>query len=125
MSFSTFNKEKLLNVAEYFAVEGVDDSNTKAEILNAIQDTPGATWANYKKLTEPEASQAPEVKAEVEDSIVLLKMERQNPRFDVFGYTFTKDQPFKAMSEETAQKIIDVAEGFRLASPAEAKSFYN
>jgi hypothetical protein len=52
-------------------------------------------------------------------------MTRANMRYDIHGYTFTKDHPFVAMSEEDAQKIFDSEEGFRLATPKEVQDFYN
>jgi hypothetical protein len=52
-------------------------------------------------------------------------MTRENHRYDIFGYTFTKEHPFVAMSEEDAQKIFDTEEGFRLATPKEVQDFYN
>lgn len=52
-------------------------------------------------------------------------MTRANFRYDIMGHTFTKDHPFVAMKEEDAQKIFDVEEGFRLATPKEAQEFYS
>jgi hypothetical protein len=56
---------------------------------------------------------------------VLVKMERANYRYDIMGFSFTKEHPFVAMKEDDAQKIFDVEEGFRLATPKEAQEFYN
>jgi hypothetical protein len=52
-------------------------------------------------------------------------MTRANFRYDILGYTFTKEHPFMAMKEEDAQKIFDMEEGFRLATPREAQEFYS
>jgi hypothetical protein len=41
------------------------------------------------------------------------------------GKTFTKEHPFVAMGKEDAQRIFDKEEGFRLATPAEVREFYN
>ena len=56
---------------------------------------------------------------------VLVKMERANFRYDIMGFSFTKDHPFVAMKEKQAQEIFDKEEGFRLATPKEAQDFYN
>ena len=52
-------------------------------------------------------------------------MTRDNHRYDIHGYTFTKDHPFVAMVEDDAQKIFDTEEGFRLATPKEVQDFYH
>ena len=41
------------------------------------------------------------------------------------GFTFTKEHPFIAMSNEAAQAIFDKEEGFRLATPKEVQEYYN
>ena len=56
---------------------------------------------------------------------VLVRMTRANYRYDILGHTFTKEHPFIAMKEDDAQKIFDVEEGFRLATPKEAQEFYS
>lgn len=55
---------------------------------------------------------------------VLLKMDRKNPTFQAFGHKFTREHPYAIVDEDIAQKIIDKFDGFRLASPREAKSYY-
>jgi hypothetical protein len=52
-------------------------------------------------------------------------MTRPNYRYDILGFTFTKEHPFIAMSKDSAQAIFDKEEGFRLANPAEVQSFYS
>ena len=56
---------------------------------------------------------------------VLVRMTRNNFRYDIMGKTFTKEHPFVAMGKEDAQRIFDKEEGFRLATPAEVREFYN
>jgi|ERR1044072_3203571 hypothetical protein len=62
------------------------------------------------------------------DRQVLLRMDRKNPTYEILGYKFTKDQPFHVMSEDDAQQIIDLSMleggGFRIATPAEARSYF-
>jgi hypothetical protein len=59
------------------------------------------------------------------ENTVLVRMTRPNYRYDILGFTFTKEHPFIAMQETDAQKIFDVEEGFRLATPREAQEFYS
>jgi len=56
---------------------------------------------------------------------VLVRMTRNNFRYDIKGFTFTREHPFVAMSPDTAQQIFDQEEGFRLASPKEVQEYYN
>jgi hypothetical protein len=52
-------------------------------------------------------------------------MTRENFRYDINGFTFTKEHPFIAMTEDNAQEIFDKEEGFRLATPKEVQEYYN
>jgi hypothetical protein len=60
---------------------------------------------------------------------LLVKMDRKNRRYDTSAngrmYTFTFDNPYALMPEEDAEIICDREEGFRIASPREAKEFYS
>ena len=61
----------------------------------------------------------------VDADSILVRMTRENYRYDIHGHTFTKEHPFVAMPEEDAQKIFDTEEGFRLATPKEVQDFYH
>lgn len=128
MSFNTLNKEQLLYAAE-FADLDVSNDNTKAEIIAALEEI-GFTWNNYKKFIQQDevAEKASEPTNVRFDQMVLLKMDRKNPTFDILGRRFTKLQPFQVMTADEAQEIIDAVEpiggGFRIANPSEAKSFF-
>lgn len=63
-------------------------------------------------------------KVTVQDE-VLLKMERANPHYEIYGYTFTKTHPFQVVTAEAANYIISTQEGFRTASPAEVQEYYS
>jgi hypothetical protein len=151
MSFKNLNKEKLLQAAEFVNLDVTED-NTKAEIITAIEES-GFTWSNYQKFiaadnrvpgealnqgphheaprqgTADQPFATPSAQAATQfNQMVLLKMERQNGTFEILGNRFTKTQPFQVMSADEAQEIIDAAEkmggGFRIATPAEAKSYF-
>lgn len=131
MSFETLKVAELRKIAEDFAVD-TEGLKNKADIIAALSEE-GVTYAIYAKtlnIEEPEAETKEEKvlpkndKNQSKDN-VLVRMTRANYRYDIMGYTFTKDHPFVAMKEEDAQKIFDVEEGFRLATPKEAQEFYH
>lgn len=133
MSFETMKVAELKKIAEDFAVD-TENLKNKADVIAALAEE-GVTYAVYAKTIanlEDEAEvEAQEVlprfdpkKDQAEDT-VLVRMTRANMRYDILGHTFTKDHPFVAMKEDDAQKIFDVEEGFRLATPREAQEFYS
>lgn len=122
---------ELRKIAEDFAVD-TEGLKNKADIIAALAEE-GVTFAVYAKtvdlqeeeaeMNEDEVLPKPD-KSQSKDN-VLVRMTRSNFRYDIMGYTFTKDHPFVAMKEDDAQKIFDVEEGFRLATPREAQDYYN
>lgn len=122
---------ELRKIAEDFAVD-TEGLKNKADIIAALAEE-GVTFAVYAKtvdlqeeeaeMDEDEVLPKPD-KSQSKDN-VLVRMTRSNFRYDIMGYTFTKDHPFVAMKEDDAQKIFDVEEGFRLATPREAQDYYN
>ena len=132
MSFETLKVSELKKIAEDFAVE-TDGLKNKADIIAALTEE-GVSYAVYEKtikgIENESEVEAQEVlpkfdpKKETPKDQVLVRMTRANFRYDIMGYTFTKDHPFVAMKEEDAQKIFDKEEGFRLATPKEVQDFY-
>lgn len=122
---------ELKKIAEDFAVD-TEGLKNKADIIAALAEE-GVTFAVYAKtvdvkedeaeMNEDEVLPKPD-KSQSKDN-VLVRMTRENFRYDILGYTFTKDHPFVAMKEDDAQKIFDVEEGFRLATPKEAQEYYS
>ena len=130
MSFDTLKVAELKIIATDFAVD-TEDLKNKKDIIAALAEE-GVTWSVYQSTVEAIEKDTEEIeilpkfdpKAQPENTI-LVRMTRDNHRYDIHGYTFTKDHPFVAMSEEDAQKIFDTEEGFRLATPKEVQDFYN
>jgi hypothetical protein len=132
MSFETLKVAELKKIAEDFAVE-IDGLKNKADIIAALSDE-GVTWSVYQKtiedieksVEEDEYEVIPRLdpKKELSEDRVLVRMIRENFRYDIMGYTFTKEHPFVAMSEDDAQEIFDKEEGFRLATPKEVQEYY-
>jgi hypothetical protein len=130
MSFDTLKVAELKVIATDFAVD-TEGLKNKKDIIAALAEE-GVTWSVYESTVEAIEKDTEEIeilpkfdpKAQPENTI-LVRMTRDNHRYDIHGYTFTKDHPFVAMSEEDAQKIFDTEEGFRLATPKEVQDFYN
>ena len=131
MSFDKLKVSELKKVAEDFAVD-IDGRKGKSDIIAALAEE-GVTWSIYKKTldTQEEEDMSVEVlpkfdpKKELKGDTVLVRMTRANFRYDIMGFTFTREHPFVAMSNENAQAIFDKEEGFRLATPKEVQEFYN
>lgn len=141
MSFTDMSKAELEVVADTFGVD-VDgrwgDQRIIAEILND-----GITWEMWEeanasvipelveeRVPEPEPEPEPESKSDTttrfksRNSVELLKMERWNPTFNILGYRFEREHPFVLVKPEDAQWIMSHEQGFRIATPEEAKEFY-
>jgi hypothetical protein len=128
MSFDTLKLAELKKVADTFGVE-LPEKATKQSILLELEDN-GVSYDMYAKFSGTE-------KLEIEQPIkekklkldktktILVRMDKANPSYTVYGYTFTQDHPFVAMAEEDATKIFDHEPGFRPATPREAQEFYN
>lgn len=131
MSFETLKISELKKIAEDFGVE-VNELKSKKDVIAALSEE-GVTWAVYAKTIKDIDDNKEEVdvvlkfdpKKNLDKDSVLVKMTRANFRYDIMGYTFTKEHPFAAMKEEDAQEIFDREEGFRLATPKEVQEFYN
>jgi hypothetical protein len=54
----------------------------------------------------------------------LVKMERENPLFEIHGYRFTQENPYNLVPPEVANKILR-EDGFVLARPDEVQEFYS
>lgn len=134
MSFDTLKVTELKKLAEDFGVE-TETLKNKADVIAALSEE-GVTWSVYQKTLQTIKDIAEEDKIEVlpkfdpkkaqADGTVLVRMSRDNFRYDIQGQTFTKEHPFVALQEEQAQKIFDLdPEGFRIATPREVQEFYN
>ena len=129
MSFDTLKVAELKIIATDFAVD-TEGLKNKKDIIAALAEE-GVTWSVYQSTVEAIEKDTEEIeilpkfdpKAQPENTL-LVRMTRDNYRYDIHGYTFTKDHPFVAMSEDDAQKIFDTEEGFRLATPKEVQDFY-
>jgi hypothetical protein len=130
MSFDQLKVKELKKIAEDFGVEAESLKN-KNDIISALEEE-GVTWSVYQQTLENvegmETATVEKPKNENkqdEKNQVLVRMTRNNFRYDIAGYTFTKEHPYVAMSSEKAQAIFDKEDGFRLATPKEVQDFYS
>lgn len=128
MSFNSLKVNELKSVAEYFAIN-IDDVKAKSAIIERIEDE-GVTFEMYESFMNAEKEEVevlrrkPE-KKEPKGDVVLVKMERANPAYEINGYLFTREHPYVAMEEVDANFIFDTQEGFRMATPKEIQEYYN
>ncbi len=144
MSFEQMKKTELLEMAtEQFGVD-VKEDMTKAQIIAELE-AQGVTWAMAKAFDPAAAAYEPEerevevvevVKPVVEvvqpvvvEEVVLpekvvVKMDRNNPTYEIRGVKFTTDHPYGLMSKEDAEYVVENVEGFSLATPKEVQSYY-
>jgi hypothetical protein len=130
MSFDTLKVAELKVIAEDFAVD-TEGLKNKKDIIAALSEE-GVSWSVYQKTKQEIEDNLEEIEIiprldpkKVDADSSLVRMTRENYRYDIHGYTFTKEHPFVAMPEEDAQKIFDTEEGFRLATPKEVQDFYH
>jgi hypothetical protein len=131
MSFDTLKVAELKKIAEDFAVDTASLKN-KNDIIAALAEE-GVTWAVYEQTIKKIDEDKEEIEVlpkfdknqKITEDMVLVRMTRDNFRYDIMGHTFTKDHPFVAMSSDKAQAIFDKEEGFRPATPKEAQDFYS
>jgi hypothetical protein len=130
MSFDTLKVAELKVIAEDFAVD-TEGLKNKKDIIAALSEE-GVSWSVYQKTKQEIEDNLEEIEIipkldpkKIDADSILVRMTRENYRYDIHGYTFTKEHPFVAMPEEDAQKIFDTEEGFRLATPKEVQDFYH
>lgn len=128
MSFDTLKVSELKKVADSFGVE-LQEKATKQAILLELEDN-GITYDMYAKFSGTEKVELEKPASAKKVSLdkaktILVRMDKANPSYSIYGYTFTQQHPFVAMTEEDAQRIFDTEQGFRPATPREAQEFYN
>jgi hypothetical protein len=141
------DKQELIDLAdEIGGVEDLDMSMTQKVMLAKLAEAGYTEEAHQAKhapknvVTTADAAPLPEqqentvVTVEDEAKVVsqlkpaekiLLKMTRENFSYEVRGYRFTREHPFVAVNAEDADYLIENEEGFRPASPKEAREFYS
>lgn len=131
---TTLTKDELLAASEQFGVE-LKRSMSKSDLVQRLAED-GVTLSLIRGFNDnqddDEESEddfedaAPAVAEEVDDEdLVLVRMIRANNTYQIRGYTFKREHPFALVTETDADYLIEHDGGFRMASPKEAKEFYN
>ena len=128
MSFDKLKISELKDVADYFGVD-VSDVKGKSAIIEAMENE-GVSYEMYNTFVNAEKAEIdlPErksAKPAPKGDVVLVRMERANPSYEIDGHVFTREHPYVAMSPEDADFIFDTQEGFRMATPKEIQEYYN
>lgn len=134
MSFETLKVAELKDVAAEFAVD-LEGAVGKAAIIAALEEN-GVGFDDYEALVSRRstpvdpavlpAEKPKPVPAAKNGTTMVVKMTRNNPRYDAAGFTFTKQHPYVAMTVEQAQELFDLEpEGFTVATPREVQEFYS
>lgn len=148
-SFNDLDVAELRRTAvEDFAVDIKATDNKKTVLAALVED--GVEWEQYAALKglsvpepEPVVEPAPEVEPaeatipEPEVEIItatapapnavqkyLIRMERDNVRYDTRGYKFTQEHPYALVNADDANYILEKEIGFRMATPRELEEFY-
>ncbi len=119
--------KELREVGEYFGVE-LEGLKTKNEVISVLTEE-GISYEMYSKFLGAEKAEvdvpAPKASKKAGDNAVLVRMDRENPAYEINGYKFTREHPYIAMSQEDADFIFDTQIGFRMATPREVQEYYN
>ena len=136
-----FEKKTVLELKAICKVLDIDvkDLKKKVDYLGAIEES-GHTWESYLEKVDKDfayveavVKEETQVKVEVKEKVetqteadVVLKMVHPRSALNVANLTtFTIEEPFKVLSAEKAEEILNLARGeVRKATTEEIKSFY-
>lgn len=154
MELNDFDKRELREIASFFGTElgDLDKKKPMLEVLtedgvtaelalskmDSLRETYAANLAEEQAaknvVTTAEVFNEPTKKEQVvgaeefrpkADKKYLIKMERENPYFEVGKYVFTKDHPYAIVDAEDVNVILRQEQGFRQALPDEIEEFYS
>lgn len=133
------------SAVEDFAAE-VGPKDNKAMVLAALVEA-GVEWSDYVAQHPEYAEEGPVADVITEDTVVaeaqepvkivtkepinvatqdkyLVKMVRDNPLFETYGYRFTQEHPYALVSAHVAEHLLTKEDGFRQATPMELQEYY-
>lgn len=129
MSFDTLKVQELREIAESFAVE-LPTKISKQQLILLLEEE-GVTYETYQRFfdsekvePQPDPSPRPQNLDASAPNVVLVKMDRNNMSYQIGNYIFSQEHPFVPMTENDAQAVFDLHQGFRLATPREVQEFY-
>lgn len=124
-----YDKNAAVIAEEEALEEAARIETSRANVITSAQaqvkTAPAVTVSETPRGVNVEVEAVPvAVVAPVQPDVILLKMERENGRYDIRGHRFTRDNPFALVQIDDASYILENIEGFKQASPKEAKEFY-
>lgn len=136
-NFRELTVPELEEVASAFGVDFEPGSNKNSKISELSEN--GVTiemWNEIVAAAEPDEENAPEENDDdarpepprvekPEEDKVLVKMTRFNNTYHIRGYQFNRQHPFALVTEADADYLCRVDGGFQMATPGEAREFYN
>lgn len=143
MKLSTMSKDELIEIADEFGTEA-NESLSETQIIARLLEE-GVTeemivtfWdgkyppevaeeavvLSKKVISKKEMQASSVVKVEIPEQ-VLIFMDRENPTYEIRGYRFTSEHPFALVSADDAEVITAGDEGFRYATPKQARAYYS
>lgn len=150
MSFSKLTKKELVRTAvDDFGID-VDKTRDKSGIVEQLVEN-GVTWEMYLEENPDKREEFGKVpdnvirrsEATVDESfdvayperskptpeetenLILVRMVRPNPYYEVRGYAFSQANPFVLVKEDDVDHILLQEDGFRQATPREVKEYYS
>lgn len=118
---ATYSRWLEMKKAAGLLEEEAEELKETANSINAQVATEQAV-ASAKSGAKKKATARKQAK---ETDEVLVKMERTNLRYEIYGKVFTKDHPYVICDLATANRIFQSVDGFRMAQPLEAQQYYS
>jgi len=120
--YSTLIEERAQAVAELEAQEQAERELEEQRTVNVVKEQ---QVLDNDDVDPVEDSVVVPRRKRPRSTDILVKMDRNNPHYEVVGKIFTRDHPFVLMTEDEAQDIFDIDNGFRVATPREAAEYYS
>lgn len=117
---------ELKKIAADFGVDVSAAKNKADHVAMLLEEgvTYDLVYGNKVEIPEPPVFDGSQEMHDDEEK-TFIKMERENRSYSIYGYTFTKEDPFVPMPVKLAQKILETENGFRMATSREVKEFYS
>lgn len=117
------NKDELILLSEEHEVDA-DDSMTKEEIKNALDEAGIDDDFLIQKSEQKSEDRSTDEPAETEDE-VLVRMVATTKYYSYGRYIFKREDPFAIMKKEDAEAIVRAnPDSFRKASEDEIRRFF-
>lgn len=113
-------KEDLVEIFRRFELDLPEGDFTKQDLLMSLQ----AAGIDNRKVALFESKEEKENKYTESNTMVIVRMDRQNVLFQYGQFKFTKNKPYQLMSSLSARDLVQKFPGFHVASPEEVEDYY-